>query len=611
MNFAQLIASDGPWNKVWLAAHWDKKLKKQDYDDFDLRVLIVSFLEHRGLVSLRATGHLLIGTCKIYSKKCLSFEDEAREIQTRLMLAFTEEEKATKADPEEDAIRVVDPDRAERAGVSEDAMLQGGKKHCARLEDITLKPSEAIVHFQPKDNDVFGVMTSSELEQAMSQLQSSLPDTPALANEVYDTLPLVATDPEVGGRALLCLEDPFEPVDLETPLPLDMDMHAPEEVLMPLAYPSPQASYSLADVDMETDAMDTAPIEDGVAPIEDGLAPIEDGLAPADDGMAVLDNLVAAMDEGFEEVLGFCEAQEVVERVDVAEVPATAETDTASVEHPQKRRRRVNILMDELTEIPKETYQAYVNDRSSITRKNLLDFQVLLPHNTPNMPSFTTTFTDLCPSLVQCLLLGTEVAEKRRRSAHEAELLGRSEAVKQATNLGIGISPALTAPAPVAPPAATAPEASVLVPPAFPVPPVPKEPEPVRPEPQKDPQPEKSPAQKERVEAVLLQNAPLNMGGVITGSMDQEDQAANQAARIGYSGRTEKMHRFLAKTFQDESSDALSYQSLCKTQAAGRRELIAGCFFELLVLKTNGVITLQQEQAYSDIRIAKATSWAN
>merc|ERR1712136_193414 len=293
-------------------------------------------------------------------------------------------------------------------------------------------------------------------------------------------------------------------------------------------------------------------------------------------------------------------AQEVVERVDVAEVPATAETDTASVEHPQKRRRRVNILMDELTEIPKETYQAYVNDRSSITRKNLLDFQVLLPHNTPNMPSFTTTFTDLCPSLVQCLLLGTEVAEKRRRSAHEAELLGRSEAVKQATNLGIGISPALTAPAPVAPPAATAPEASVLVPPASPVPPVPKEPEPVRPEPQK-----------ERVEAVHLQNAPLNMGGVITGSMDQEDQAANQAARIGYSGRTEKMHRFLAKTFQDESSDALSYQSLCKTQAAGRRELIAGCFFELLVLKTNGVITWQQEQAYSDIRIAKATSWAN
>jgi len=101
------------------------------------------------------------------------------------------------------------------------------------------------------------------------------------------------------------------------------------------------------------------------------------------------------------------------------------------------------------------------------------------------------------------------------------------------------------------------------------------------------------------------------MDAVVIGSMDEEDQAANAAARVGYSGRTEKMHRYLAREFKDaQGTHALSYEQLCRAQSDGRRELIAGCFFELLVLRTNGVIGLQQDAPLSDIRISKAKQWA-
>lgn len=43
------------------------------------------------------------------------------------------------------------------------------------------------------------------------------------------------------------------------------------------------------------------------------------------------------------------------------------------------------------------------------------DYTVLLPHTSPNMPTLSTTFTDLCPALVETLMMGRQAAEKRRR----------------------------------------------------------------------------------------------------------------------------------------------------------------------------------------------------
>merc|ERR1711920_588006 len=51
----------------------------------------------------------------------------------------------------------------------------------------------------------------------------------------------------------------------------------------------------------------------------------------------------------------------------------------------------------------------------------LVDYTVFLPHYSPLMPSLTTTFTDMCPSLANTMLRGAEVAEKRRQLMAEIE----------------------------------------------------------------------------------------------------------------------------------------------------------------------------------------------
>merc|ERR1719265_1143309 len=110
-------------------------------------------------------------------------------------------------------------------------------------------------------------------------------------------------------------------------------------------------------------------------------------------------------------------------------------------------------------------------------------------------------------------------------------------------------------------------------------------------------------------EVALVADAPESMSSVVGRGTDDEDGENEVGERKGSSGRTEKMHRFLAKEFHGTTSTALSYGNICSGHAEGRRELIAGCFFELLVLKTNGVVSLTQRDPYADISIQKARQW--
>jgi hypothetical protein len=269
-----------------------------------------------------------------------------------------------------------------------------------------------------------------------------------------------------------------------------------------------------------------------------------------------------------------------------------------------KRRRKGHLVVDDETEIPKEVYQGYVNDRSKITRKTLLDYSVLLPHYSESLPNFTTTFTDLCAPLCEQLTWATEVAEKRRRLAQEAEFAG----IPPPSGFGTDVA---------APPSATPLLSSPLSPLLEPI----MDPDraglrsPEAPEPRAPSSPrmseEEAMAAVVATEQLLVSNAPQSMDAVVTASMDEEDQAQNADARLGYSGRTEKMHKYLAGRFKDSGDERkLSYDGLCHSQAEGRKELIAGCFFELLVLRTNGVVNLQQEAPQGDIQISKANSWA-
>jgi len=272
---------------------------------------------------------------------------------------------------------------------------------------------------------------------------------------------------------------------------------------------------------------------------------------------------------------------------------------------PIIKKRRKAFMFDDPAEIPKEVYQGYMNDRTAITKKDEYDSTILLPYNHPSMPHFMTTYTDMCNSLIQGLSWGSQVAERRRTVMAMAEASGMPTAFPGMWTEG--------------PPGAAPldmhgsqlhsddvflgldqPGAGAIAP--F----------------------SEDAGRWEASHAKLdLTDAPTRMGGVVTAGTADEENTQAEAARVGYSGRTEKMHKFLAKEFQRSdsgegaaasssavpSASTLSYDQMCKSQSGGDRGVIAGCFFELLVLRTNGVVNLKQEQPYSDIRIEKARSW--
>jgi len=70
MFYSQIIlAKKGPLGKIWLAAHWDKKLNKQQIFTADIHSSVQSIVNPQVPLALRVSGHLLLGVVRIYSRK--------------------------------------------------------------------------------------------------------------------------------------------------------------------------------------------------------------------------------------------------------------------------------------------------------------------------------------------------------------------------------------------------------------------------------------------------------------------------------------------------------------------------------------------------------------
>ena len=70
MFYSQVIlARKGPLGKIWLAAHFDKKLTKNQIFATDITSSVESVLNPAAPMALRVSGHLMLGICRIYSRK--------------------------------------------------------------------------------------------------------------------------------------------------------------------------------------------------------------------------------------------------------------------------------------------------------------------------------------------------------------------------------------------------------------------------------------------------------------------------------------------------------------------------------------------------------------
>lgn len=64
-----VLTKKGPLAKIWLAAHWDKKLTRNEVRAIDLNQTIVQIVQPVVPIALRTSGELLIGVVRVYALK--------------------------------------------------------------------------------------------------------------------------------------------------------------------------------------------------------------------------------------------------------------------------------------------------------------------------------------------------------------------------------------------------------------------------------------------------------------------------------------------------------------------------------------------------------------
>ena len=72
-----VLTKKGPLAKIWLAAHWDKKLTRNDVKVIDLNQTVVQIVHPVVPIALRTSGELLVGVVRIYALKVRHLLKEA------------------------------------------------------------------------------------------------------------------------------------------------------------------------------------------------------------------------------------------------------------------------------------------------------------------------------------------------------------------------------------------------------------------------------------------------------------------------------------------------------------------------------------------------------
>jgi cohesin complex subunit SCC1 len=89
MFYAQFVLSKkGPLAKIWLAAHWEKKLSKQQIFETNVEKAVDEIMKPKVKMALRTTGHLLLGIVRIYSRKAKYLLADCNEAFLKIKMAF-------------------------------------------------------------------------------------------------------------------------------------------------------------------------------------------------------------------------------------------------------------------------------------------------------------------------------------------------------------------------------------------------------------------------------------------------------------------------------------------------------------------------------------------
>eukprot|EP01088_Endostelium_zonatum_P002332 TRINITY_DN1286_c0_g2_i1.p1 TRINITY_DN1286_c0_g2~~TRINITY_DN1286_c0_g2_i1.p1 ORF type:complete len:612 (-),score=207.32 TRINITY_DN1286_c0_g2_i1:25-1860(-) len=89
MFWSQLVlAKKGELGCIWLAAHYDKKLTKNEIDSTNLAKAVTQIKDPVAPMALRMSGHLLLGVVRIYARKVQYLMADCQEALVKIKMVF-------------------------------------------------------------------------------------------------------------------------------------------------------------------------------------------------------------------------------------------------------------------------------------------------------------------------------------------------------------------------------------------------------------------------------------------------------------------------------------------------------------------------------------------
>jgi len=553
MEFTHFV-HHGPWRHIWIAAHFERKIKAEEVFAADIGKIIESVRVNRNVPNLRHTGHLLVGTCRMYQRKTEMYEVQVGEVKTRIHLAYQETNVK-----QEKAAAGVEGEVAEEAPTNPEFII-----------DFSGMVDEFKFHktFSARPSDV-----------TIPRQQAVAPEFDLITHDIKWKEPYVGFSPKkllriakIRDLEVGAVPNDFVPFEKEKQrrMAVRENIFTPDMQLNEMPEPS--------DALFEPEDTDTGP------PMNDNFH-----YEPPNDPAVSSDAVPCAVTESSQprDSLEARWMQGNEMPTDASKIKAEPgdnipENGINNIPTTKKKKRLAfgkGMGIDDEIEIPQDEYMKLVFDRSSITVPQVREMDIYLSMN--HKRAFCDTHIEDNLFLVE---RGKKLAKRLKtgRSLVEVDLEDESSEIVRMAEDVIEENQIIEIP-----------DDDVEVETEIPI--------------LEEPSiPELEPAEKVVPYSPLERDLDMSMGQVVTGGMDEEKL---DGTRVGFSSRTQKMESLVRQEIVEFGRQSMSYNETCAEQSRGSRHLVAACFFELLVLKTNGVIEVKQDRPFGDIGITQGHKW--
>ena len=174
-----VLAKKGPLARIWLAAHWDKKLTKAHVFETNIEKSVEGILQPKVKMALRTSGHLLLGVVRIYSRKAKYLLADCNEAFVKIKMAFRPGMVDLPEENREAAVNAItlpevfhDFDTAMPTLEDVDLRMQNQfSMNTTRADEITMREEYGNINLDTDGDDGFGDVPGMEVDGEESRTE--------------------------------------------------------------------------------------------------------------------------------------------------------------------------------------------------------------------------------------------------------------------------------------------------------------------------------------------------------------------------------------------------------------------------------------------------------